>query len=349
MGFCNRSWSLPKWNLDTLRRMPNTSFVEDHVNGYVKIVYCKMSKYKVVAHIRTSYYDRSEWTLPAMIINLDSNTIKLMDSALLDMSAQTLHWFLGHWCPGGEFSNEEGKYCHYDGFATLKKKFGRIVGSDGKIAWRKTVYLEFFDKTPHKKEMVFDGMIIDSNLDILNKPTKMQIKDHDQIMEISRLTTNRNRRSAYHNRKALERLKYAEKHDDWSIVEMADVFKLRNVSERRTIISHFGMDTILTSLHSKELDKDTIDDRPYSLVQVKIPDDSNDDGFRYGSYLRMTNPSTEEIHFEGIPNPKGQSFSNTHNSAIGWEETIDLPTVRCALAWRDDDYKGEYIEPKILT
>ena len=348
MGFANRCWSLPKWNLDTLKRMPNSSFIEDHVNGYVKIVYCKMNKHKIVGHIRTSYYAKPEWTIPAMIINLKNDTIKVMDKSLLDMSAQTLHWFLGNWCPGGQYRDKEGKWIWYDGKARLKKKYGRVESESNKdgrerIIWKQTGYLEFFNETPHRKEMVFNGMIINSKLEILNKPTKIQIRQHDQIMEISRLNTNRNRRSSYHNKKALERLNYAQKHDDWSIVEMEDVFKLRNVSERRIVISHFGMDTILASLHSKELDKETIDSRPYSLVQVKIPDSSNDEGFRWGSYLRMVNPSTEEIHFEGIPNPKGPSFSNANS----WEQTIDEPSVRCALAWRDDD--EEYIEPKVLT
>jgi|7_EtaG_2_1085326.scaffolds.fasta_scaffold08088_3 hypothetical protein len=347
MGFANRSWGMPKWNLDTLKTMPNASFVEDHVNGYVKVVYCKMSKSKVVGHIRTSYYNQGKWTLPAVIVNLNNDTIKIMDSSLLDMSAQTLHWFLGHWCPGGEYSDKKGRWCHYDGFATLKKKYGRIQRPNQQISWKSAGYLEFFDKTPHEKKMVFDGMIINSGLDILNKPTKIQAKEHNQIMELSRLTTNRNRRSAYHNRKAMIRLKYAQKHGDWSVVEMEDVFKLRNVSERRAVIAHFSMDTILASLHSKELDKDTIDDRPYSLVQVKIPDNSNDEGFRFGSYLRMTNPSTDEIHFEGVPNPiQNVRQSDTTN---GWNDTIDEPTVRCALAWRDNDLDMKYIEPKVLT
>ena len=119
---------------------------------------------------------------------------------------------------------------------------------------------------------------------------------------------------------------------------MDDIFKLQNVSERRELIAHFGIDAVLASLETETVDTDTIDGRQYSLVTVEIPDNSVA-GFRNGTYLRMVNPSTDEIHFEGVPNLNGDR---------GWGG-LTKETVKHALAWRDSDSGGEYKKPVILT
>tara|TARA_R100000781_G_scaffold111591_1_gene78128 strand:+ start:9675 stop:10685 length:1011 start_codon:yes stop_codon:yes gene_type:complete len=156
-------------------------------------------------------------------------------------------------------------------------------------------------------------------------------------LEARRIQRNTSSRARYANRKAEERV-------DNGIYEMDDIFKLNNVSIRRILIQHFGMDTVLNTLDSEILDIDTIDKRAYELVKVSIPDSNSDSGFRDGNYLRMINPSTGETHFEGVPNhrPEGRT---------GWmgREVLDEPTVKCALAWRDSDANQKYVEPIVLT
>jgi len=53
----------------------------------------------------------------------------------------------------------------------------------------------------------------------------------------------------------------------------------------------------------------------------------------------MVNPSTDEIHFEGVPNLNGDR---------GWGG-LTKETVKHALAWRDSDTGNEYEVPVILT
>jgi len=83
------------------------------------------------------------------------------------------------------------------------------------------------------------------------------------------------------------------------------------------------------------INQDTIDNRKYELVEVSIPDLTQDDGVRVGTYLRMINPSTGEIHFEGVPNVA------TDNRT--WNR-LKEGTVNCALTWRDNDKTNKYIK-----
>ena len=110
-------------------------------------------------------------------------------------------------------------------------------------------------------------------------------------------------------------------------LDMKDAFRLFNVSERRVVIEAFGMDKILNDCNKKTLDDDVIDGRPYQVVSVEVEDKGLPSGTRWCNYLQMVNPSTKEIHFEGIP--------NTEN------------TVLEALAWRDGE--SQYIKPIALT
>ena len=102
-----------------------------------------------------------------------------------------------------------------------------------------------------------------------------------------------------------------------------------------TQIIHF-IDGHCKTIHG--VDTETIDGRQYSLVTVEIPD-SSVAGFRNGTYLRMVNPSTDEIHFEGVPNLNGDR---------GWGGLREV-SVKDALAWRDNDTGNEYEVPIILT
>jgi hypothetical protein len=84
----------------------------------------------------------------------------------------------------------------------------------------------------------------------------------------------------------------------------------------------------------------------YELIEIDIPDNRELTGYRKGTYLRMVNPSTEEIHFEGVPN---YEVPPPPGNRIGWRSRIEANTVKAALAWRNNNPKGDYIPPRILT
>ena len=134
---------------------------------------------------------------------------------------------------------------------------------------------------------------------------------------------------------------------------MDDVFKHRNATLRSNIIEHYGMNAILKTLTYDVVDEDTIDGRYYKLLDVEIPDLSDNvrafnDRTHKGLYLEMINPSTGESHFEGIAN-------------IGNWNAPKEATVKAALLWRDGDMLIEnqfdsgnknnidYMIPDILT
>ena len=206
---------------------------------------------------------------------------------------------------------------------------------------------------PSHKNMTFD---LSGNL--ISKPSQKDWAWADKWSQVRKERQNGLQRARYHDKKAQERLLE-------STSEIDDVFKLFNVSQRRDVIAKFGMNNILSQLDSTVVDKETIDGRDYELVIVNIPESGEAAGFRMGTYLRMINPSTGEIHFEGVPNVKDDNMDNDNWDVRSGRRMIDA-TVRCALAWRDgetgegnfpDDYtneletkKGyEYIEPKVLS
>jgi len=138
------------------------------------------------------------------------------------------------------------------------------------------------------------------------------------------------------------------KYVDVSQLPIDDVFKLQNVSHRKYIIDHYGMDTILASLESRVIDSDVINNNPYDLIEVAIPftNRGDGDGEQKGTYLRMVNPSTGEIHFEGVPN-YNKYFASDSDRQWARDNTILSPTVRAALAWRDNETR--YAIPIKLT
>ena len=228
------------------------------------------------------------------------------------------------------------------------------------------------------------GIKIDLKTGLLaNKPTKMAKEMYKDAKEVDRIQRKRNYTANKENTKALERYRKAGgdtsfrdsiwrdgkridlidetlKTIDWSLIPMDDVFRHRNATLRSNIIEHYGMNAILAKLDHVVVDEETIDGRPYKLLDVTIPDFSDNtpgfDGSYKGLYLEMINPSTGESHFEGIPN------ANNSNWGIGLKEA----TVKAALTWRDNDIavqlghtdswrstnaKGEsddYIQPVVL-
>ena len=194
---------------------------------------------------------------------------------------------------------------------------------EGKGSWHEVV-------TPDKKNQpFFSGMKLDLNtFAILNKAPKEAIERAETWKEITRLRINGRARARNRNLRAQERLQKYQNTSDINQLEMEDAFRLFNVSERRIVIEAFGMDTILANCESKVLDKHEVDGRPYEVVQVMVEDTTSPDGVRGCNYLRMVNPSTSEIHFEGIPNNQTK--------------------VSGALQWRDNDENG-YVKPIVLT
>ena len=137
------------------------------------------------------------------------------------------------------------------------------------------------------------------------------------------------------------------KYVDVSQLPMDDVFKLQNVSHRKYIIDHYGIDAILATLDHHVIDSATIRGNPYDLIEVDIPFSNwrDPEVNQKGTYLRMVNPSTSEIHFEGVPNyDKWLARSREKDER---DETILSPTVRAALAWRDNETR--YAIPIKLT
>ena len=96
------------------------------------------------------------------------------------------------------------------------------------------------------------------------------------------------------------------------------VIEAENVEVRRELIKKLGLDRVYDTLKDKTIEtKDN-----YELVDLKITDTE------IGRYLKMTNPSVNHVHLEGVPN--------------------ECDTISKALAWRDED-EGEYEEPVVLT
>ena len=77
-----------------------------------------------------------------------------------------------------------------------------------------------------------------------------------------------------------------------------------------------------------------------------IPFTNREDEEELGTYLRMINPSTGEIHFEGVPN-YNKYFASDSDRQWARDNTILSPTVRAALAWRDNETR--YAIPIKLT
>jgi len=195
--------------------------------------------------------------------------------------------------------------------------------------------------------MPFHNMKVSYHGSLLTKIPKKTQKAYSDLIETNRQERNAASRSHYHNQQAMNRINEADQSGDYNrYMQMDDVFKLHNVTDRRQVIAHFGMDTIIASLSHKIVDRDTVSNNYYELVEIDIPDNRELTGYRKGTYLRMVNPSTEEIHFEGVPNYEVPVPPGNH---VGWHNRIEENTVKAALAWRNNNLHGDYIPPRILT
>ena len=209
------------------------------------------------------------------------------------------------------------------------------------------------------KSVFFKGMKISyRGKPVLPYPRKY-VEKTEMVLQEMRERKNALQRLYYHRKKAADRFEAAAifeednkrwqspKYVDVSQLPIDDVFKLQNVSHRKYIIDYYGMDTILASLESTVIDSATISGNPYELIEVDIPFSNwrDPEVNQKGTYLRMVNPSTSEIHFEGVPNyDKWLARSREKDER---DETILSPTVRAALAWRDNETR--YAIPIKLT
>ena len=209
------------------------------------------------------------------------------------------------------------------------------------------------------KSVFFKGMKITYTGRPKRPYPKKQVQESKTALNELRERKNAFQRLYYHRAMAGKRFEAAAvfeddnkrwrtpKYVDVSQLPIDDVFKLQNVSHRKYIIDHYGMDTILAGLESTVIDSATIRGNPYDLIEVDIPFSNwrDPEVNQKGTYLRMVNPSTSEIHFEGVPNyDKWLARSREKDER---DETILSPTVRAALAWRDNETR--YSIPIKLT
>ena len=212
------------------------------------------------------------------------------------------------------------------------------------------------------RSIFFPGMKVTYGGQPVQPYPKKRQQETQVVLEEIRERKNAMHRLYYHRKKAAERFEAAAEytqllpvypdvtqqlvHVDVSKLPMDDVFKLQNVSQRKYLIDHYGMDAILAGLETEVLDKDVINGNPYELVTVKIPfSQISVEEEEIGTYLRMVNPSTDEIHFEGVPNYDRRMAGSRDKRER--DETILNPTVRSALAWRDGEIR--YRVPIKLT
>ena len=103
-----------------------------------------------------------------------------------------------------------------------------------------------------------------------------------------------------------------------------EIMGLTNAQQRAEGIKKVGIGALLSDMGAETID--TMDD--YNLITIEF------EKRRIGPYLQMVNPSTGEIHVEGVGEPTG-----------GVDPKIK--TCEQALAWRNQEPK--YVKPSILT
>jgi len=325
MAFANYNESA--WNMKG-----NTLELEDYINKFKNLKSNKVhmfkrwlngSRYVLLWGNSKTINFTSDWSLRSYksenpsreieaCIDIKNNTLTIFDLNILEKGANVF---------GYKFSWNV-TVSHHWGTNTLYE------GTKHEIKGAKRC-TELKSKNQKDFPYAWNGMKIDlGTYKVINKPPQ-EVKDKlDYWKEVTRIQRNASSRARRANLRALERLDIYRNTGNINDIEMEDAFRLFNVSERREVIDAFGMDTILANCESEVLDKDVVDDRPYEVVRVKVEDKTMPDGSRWCNYLRMVNPSTSEIHFEGVPNTQS--------------------TVQTALSWRDGD-AGAYVKPIVLT
>ena len=190
-----------------------------------------------------------------------------------------------------------------------------------------------------EKFVPWEGMIFDlKNGLLVNKPNRWSKKELKKALTEDKMRRKANYHMNKNNRDAIARLNAAT-HTDGSIqyskLPVDDVFKYRNMTHRTNLLNYYGLEEVLKIVDKKIVDEDTVDGRPYRVLDVEIPDYASGQGLhRRGLYLEMINPSTGESHFEGVPNTK--QMQKEMGGPL-WGEMLCEATVKAALAWRDQD------------
>ena len=177
-----------------------------------------------------------------------------------------------------------------------------------------------------KKIALFPTMILNYNGDCLNMDSEDGKKAQDKLatfLDLMRKRTNRMAKARRDEKKAISAAEHAKETNNWLAVNPADTFKVRNVSTRRLYLDHFSVEEIVESMKPEILDKSTINNSEYELLKFEL--DPVEHEFAY--YLKMLNPSTGEIHLEGV-GPYGNSSGRNG---------IEEETVEAALMWRDGE------------
>jgi len=163
----------------------------------------------------------------------------------------------------------------------------------------------------------------------------------DAYIEGMRLRTNRMATGRRADKKAIDAVEKAEYSGDWSNIDPADTFAIKNVSTRRKMLKHFSVQDIVNSQNPITVDEAELNNSKYKLIKFAQTIDV-DAPFTHCYYLEMLNVSTGETHLEGVA-------PYIENNDIMWGQfakrnTLYAETVEAALAWRDQDIvvKNDY-------
>lgn len=156
----------------------------------------------------------------------------------------------------------------------------------------------------------------------------------DAYLDGMRLRTNRMASGRRADKKAIAAVEKAEYSGDWSNINPADTFAIKNVSTRRKMLSHFSVKEIVDSQNPITVDEAELNNSKYKLIKFEQTIDE-DAPFTHCYYLEMLNVSTGETHLEGVA-------PYIENNDITWgsfarRNTLYAETVEAALAWRDRD------------
>jgi hypothetical protein len=186
----------------------------------------------------------------------------------------------------------------------------------------------------------FIGMKFDWNGNLLNRVSKKSKDMYNSCIKEDRDVITRQRRANAANVRIVRLLTKAKEANDYSKLKVNHIWYLTNVTNRTELINHFGMEKIIGELDYYVKHKNTINGNEYELLSVKIPDLTPNarESEREANYLKMINPTTGEIHIEGVAN-----FVND------WSSDTPINSVGMALAWRNGDTDDWTNEDKTLV
>ena len=198
--------------------------------------------------------------------------------------------------------------------------------------WTRWSYSESLIHTADFEFCPFTKMEFNWHGKLVSPIPKYAQKKYDEWHQAKRDRINTQSRARYAQNKAEREFKKYEKNDKLDEYPVENVFTLRNAQLRQIAIEKIGLAKILAPYEVKSVHKDIVDGREYELVDIKLPAVART-GFGGGFtsekwclYLKMINPTTNEIHLEGVARKSDNSWNH-----------IPEETVAGALAWRDGE------------